>query len=74
MMLRITHLSQNKKNYSMNIQMKDLKKKTDLDKNVNGNDLIYRYKGDTADLKFCEFDNVFDIFDKIRDGKQIYPM
>ena len=49
--------------------MKDLKKKTDLDKNVNGNDLIYRFKGDTADLKFCEFDNVFDIFDKIRDGK-----
>ena len=66
MMLRITHLSQNKKNYSKNIQTKDLKKKTDLDKNVNGYDLIYRYKGDT--------DNAFDLIEKIRDGKQIYPM
>ena len=46
-----------------------LKKKTDLDKKVTSDDLIYRYKGNTSDAKFDEFDNAFDIIDKIRDGK-----
>ena len=40
-----------------------------MDKKVNSNDLIYRYKGNTPDLNFDEFDNAFDIIDKIRDGK-----
>ena len=31
--------------------------------------MIYRYKGNTADVKFNEFDNALDIIDKIRDGK-----
>ena len=31
---------------------KRLEKIYDLDKKVNSNDLIYRYKGDTADVKF----------------------
>ena len=43
---------------------------TDLDKKVNSNDLIYRYKGNTTDVKFDEFDNALDIIDKIRDGKK----
>ena len=38
-------------------------------KKVNINDLIYRYKGNTPNLKFDRFDNAFDIIDKIRDGK-----
>ena len=42
---------------------------TGLDKKVNSNDLIYRFEGNTADLNFDEFDNAFDIIDKIRDGK-----
>ena len=42
---------------------------TDLDKNVNSDDLIYRYKGNIADVKFDKFDNALDIIDKIRDGK-----
>ena len=42
---------------------------TDLDKKVNSDDLIYRYKGNTPDLNFDEFDNAFDIIDKVRDGK-----
>ena len=42
---------------------------TDLDKKVNSNYLIYRYKGNTADVKFNEFDNVLDVADQIRDGK-----
>ena len=46
-----------------------LEKITDLDKKVNSDDLIYRYKGNTADVKFNEFDNAFDIIDKIQDGK-----
>ena len=33
-----------------------LEKITDLDKKVNSNDLIHRYKGNTADAKFGEFD------------------
>ena len=42
---------------------------TDLAKKVNSKDLIKKYKGNTLDLKFDEFDNAFDIIDKIRDGK-----
>ena len=47
-----------------------LEKITDLDKKVNSDDLIYRYKGNIADVKFGEFDNALDIIDKIRDGKK----
>ena len=42
---------------------------TNLDKKVNSDDLIYRYKGNTADEKFHKFDNVFSLLDKIRTGK-----
>ena len=31
---------------------------TDLDKNVNSDDLIYRYKGNIADVKFDKFDKL----------------
>ena len=38
--------------------MKDVKKITDLDKKGNSDDdLIYRYKGNTFDVKFDKFDN-----------------
>ena len=46
-----------------------LEKITDLHKKVNNDDLIYRYKGNIADVKFYKFDNALDIIDKIRDGK-----
>ena len=46
-----------------------LEKITDLDKKVNSDELIYRYKGNIADRKFDKFDNALDIIDKIRDGK-----
>ena len=42
---------------------------TNLDKKVNSDDLIYRYKGNTADEKFHKFDNVFSLLDKTRTGK-----
>ena len=46
-----------------------LEKITDLDKNVNSDDLTYRCKGKTADAKFDKFDNVLDTIDKIRNGE-----
>ena len=47
-----------------------LEKITDLDKKVNSDDLIYRYKGKLADTKFDEFDNGLVFINKIRDGKK----
>ena len=47
-----------------------LEKITDLDKRVNHDDLIYRYKVKAADTKFDEFDNFLGIVNKIRDGKK----
>ena len=37
---------------------------TNSDKKVNSDDLIYRYKGNTSDTKFNEFDNAFSLLDK----------
>ena len=42
---------------------------TDLDKKVNSDDLIYRYKGNTADVKFDEFDNALNLINKIQNGE-----
>ena len=42
---------------------------TKLDKIVNPDDLIYKHKGPTADVKFNEFDNAFNLLDKIREGE-----
>ena len=47
-----------------------LEKITDLDKRVNRDDLIYRYKGKAADTKFDQFDNTLGIINEIRDGKK----
>ena len=46
-----------------------LEKITDLDKKVNSDDLIYRYKGNTPDLNFDEFDNALALINKTWDGK-----
>ena len=42
---------------------------TDLDKKVNSNDLIYRYKGNTAHAKCGKFNNALNIIIKIQNGK-----
>ena len=68
-MLKILHLSKKKKEIFLEPVDERLEKITDLDKKVNSDDLIYRYKGNTADAKFDKFDNALDIIDKIRDGK-----
>ena len=46
-----------------------LEKITELDKKVNYDDLIYKYKGKPADVKFSQFDNAFSLLDKIIDDK-----
>ena len=38
-------------------------------KKVNGHDLIYRYKSNTADVKFDKFDNALNIINKIQNGE-----
>ena len=48
----------------------ELEKITDLDKRVNRDHLIYRYKGKLADTKFAKFDNALGIIYNIRDGKK----
>ena len=40
-----------------------------MNEKVRSNDLIYRYKGNTADIKFDQFDNAFSLLGKIRNGK-----
>ena len=42
---------------------------TDSDKKVNSDDLIYRYKGHTANSKFNKFDNALNIINKIQNGE-----
>ena len=51
--------------------MKCLKKIkiTRLDKKVCLDNLIYRYKGPVADVKFDEFDNALNFLDKIREAE-----
>ena len=48
---------------------KRLEKITELDKKVNLDDLIYRYKDKTPDENFDTYDNALDLTDKIRNGK-----
>ena len=42
---------------------------TKLNKKVNPNDLTYKYKGATDDAKFNEFDNAFNLLNRIKNGK-----
>ena len=42
---------------------------TNLDKKVNSDYLLYRYKGNTADVKFDKLDNALNIINKIQNGK-----
>ena len=69
MMLKITPFISKQKEMFNEFVDERLEKTTDLDKNINSDDLIYRYKGNIADVSFYEFDNALDIIDKIRDGK-----
>ena len=48
---------------------KKIEEITNLDKQFNPDDLLYSYKGNTADAKFNQFDNASSLLDKIRDAK-----
>ena len=40
-----------------------------MDEKVNGDDLIYIYKGRTANANFDEFNNALNIINKIQNGE-----
>ena len=44
-------------------------KNTELDKKVNFDDLVYRYRGRSPDEKFDKYDNPLDLIDKIKNGE-----
>ena len=46
-----------------------LEKMTELDKKVNYDDLVYKYKGNSPDRKFDKYDNALDLINKIRKGE-----
>ena len=46
-----------------------LEETTELEKKANLDNLTYRYKGSTANVKFNEFDNVLNLFDEIKEGR-----
>ena len=69
MMMKIVCWFQKKKKCLINLQIKRLDEKTKLDEKVNLDNLIYRYKVKTTDAKFDEFDNAFNLLDKIRNGE-----
>ena len=40
-----------------------------LDKKVDTNKLVFKYKGNTVDEDFSKFDNALYLINKIRDGR-----
>ena len=68
-MLKILHLTQSKKIFNELVDKRREKKKNDLDRKVNRDDLIQTYKGNTSELNFDEFDNALNIINKIQNGE-----
>ena len=56
-----------KKKYNR-LTEKSFDKINNLDKSVDTNNLIFKYKGDTADGDFSVFDNALDFIEKIKNG------
>ena len=69
MMMRIVHVSQSKQEIFNELVDKRVNEIIELDKKVNLDDLIYRYKGNTRNNKFNKYDNALDLIDKIKNGK-----
>ena len=67
-MTKIVHQSQNKKMFNKLLDER-LDKITKLDKKVNYNDLIYRYKGKTPNEHFNAYNDTLNLIDKIKNGK-----
>ena len=69
MILKILHLSRNKQKKINKLVDERYEQITDLDKNVNSDDLIFRYKGNTEYVNFEKFDNALNIINKIQNGE-----
>ena len=69
MILKILHLSRNKQKKINKLVDERYEQITDLDINVNSDDLIFRYKGNTEYVKFEKFDNALNIINKIKNGE-----
>ena len=65
MMMKIVN-KQTKFNKIADKRLNDI---TELDKKVNHDDLIQRYKGKTPDEKFNTHDNALDLISKIKNGE-----
>ena len=68
MMSKIFRWSENKTKIHEIVDRR-IEKITNLDKNINSDDLIYRYKGNTANAKLDGFDNALNIINKIQNGE-----
>ena len=64
--MKIVHGSQSKKEIFNELADKRFNEITELDKKVNFDDLICKYKGNTHNEKFDTYDNALDLIDKIR--------
>ena len=70
MILKILYLS--KKNEIFNELVEERPEKIiDLDEKVNSDDLIYRYKGNTDDVKFDKYDNALNIINKMQNVEMV---
>ena len=68
-MIKIAHLFLKQKEIFNKLTDERLKKTTDLDKKMNPDNLIYKWKGPSADIKFDEFDNALSILHKIKEDE-----
>ena len=68
MMSKIFRWSENKTKIHEIVDRRT-EKITNLDKSINSDDLIYRYKGNTANAKLDGFDNALNIINKIQNGE-----
>ena len=68
MMSKIFRWSENKTKIHEIVDRR-IEKITNLDKSINSDDLIYRYKGNTANAKLDGFDNALNIINKIQNGE-----
>ena len=59
----------NKKEIHNKLTEKSFEKINNLDKSVDIDQLIFKYKGNTPDEDFSKFDNALDLINKIRDGE-----
>ena len=68
-MIKITCWFEKKKKYLINSQIKRVEDITRLDKEINPDNSIYRYKRPISDVKPDEFDKALNLLEKIKIGE-----